>query len=61
MPDRDKDVFRDNLRQIPEEAVTRELSDNPDIAENQGPSEDVSRALREEFEQARINNLNRSP
>lgn len=53
--------FNDNLGQVPEEEVARELSEHPDIAENAGTTEDISADLREEFEQARINNLNRSP
>jgi hypothetical protein len=61
MSDRQEDVFRDNLAQIPQDEAERELSEHPDIAENEGTTEDVSAQLREEFEQARLNNLNRSP
>ncbi|HEX2171996.1 MAG TPA: hypothetical protein VHL09_06075 [Dehalococcoidia bacterium] len=61
MPDPRRDVFQDNLGQVPEDEVMREVSEQPDIAENEGSTENADRDVLAQREQARINNLNRSP
>ncbi len=61
MLDANKDVFKDNLGHRPQEEVAREVSEQPDITENAGTTEDVGGDLLSQRDQARLDSLNRSP